>query len=90
MEMVSDYNAYVLVGGSKLWMNFDTMTATTWVMSAACFTEGCKKTPLFAGMFIPIIPAALLPLDLFQRGIAQEGGIKMILGHSVVRLSLLI
>ena len=45
-EMVGEYQAFASVGGKKLWMTLETGVATTWVMSAACFTLGCKKTPL--------------------------------------------
>ena len=45
-DMVSNYQAYVIVGGQELWMNLDTAVATTWVMSAACATHGCENTTI--------------------------------------------
>lgn len=52
-EYISDFQANVNIGGKKLWVTLDTGLAVTWVMSAACFMDGCKKVPMFGGMFIP-------------------------------------
>lgn len=43
-EMVSDYQSYVSVGGAPMWMNLDTGTSCSWVMSKACFLDGCLET----------------------------------------------
>lgn len=86
-ESVSEYQAYVVVGGAPLWMTLETGVATTWVMSAACFHMGCTKVPLFMGMFIPIVPPALVPIDQFEGGMAKEGVMSGFLGHSFVNLA---
>ena len=67
-DMVSDFQAFCKIGGSELWMTLETGVGTTWVMSKACFTEGCKKTELFSGAFLPAMPPQFVPIDLFERG----------------------
>jgi len=82
--MVSDYNAFVKVGGNKLWMTIDTSTSTTWVMSMACFTKGCAKVKMFAGGFIPALPPGPFPIDLLEGGIFQILSMVGINGHTMV------
>ncbi|KAA0156600.1 hypothetical protein FNF29_00711 [Cafeteria roenbergensis] len=83
-EMVSDYNAMVSVGGSKLWMTIDTSTSTTWVMSMACFTVGCSKVKIYAGAFIPALPPGPFPIDLLEAGLFQILSMVGINGHTMV------
>ena len=83
-EWVTDYQGFVNVGGRNLWMTFETGVATSWVMSVACFNDGCKRTPLFAGMFIPIIPPMIQIVDLLERGFLQIGTMLGLLGHSMI------
>lgn len=82
--MVSDYNAMVSVGGSKLWMTIDTSTSTTWVMSMACFTVGCSKVKIYAGAFIPALPPGPFPIDLLEAGLFQILSMVGINGHTMV------
>ncbi len=86
-DMVSEYQVMASVGGKQLWMQLETMTATTWVVSAACFTPGCQATPLFGGMFIPFIPPAFVKQDMLRAGLTQMGAIFGFLGHSFVDLA---
>jgi len=87
IEMVSDYQAFVSVGGRKLWMNLDTGTACSWAMSAACFMEGCLDVQLFLGAFIPTIPPQFVIIDLLERGFMQIGSMAGFLGHTMMRLA---
>ena len=41
--MVSNYQAYVIVGG-QVWMNLDTAVATTWVMALLVLIMDVKDT----------------------------------------------
>ena len=82
--MVSDYNAMVSVGGSKLWMTIDTSTSTTWVMSMACFTVGCSKVKIYAGAFIPALPPGPFPIVLLEAGLFQILSMVGINGHTMV------
>ena len=90
--MVSNYQAYVIVGGQELWMNLDTAVATTWVMSAACATHGCEKIPRFSGFFVPFSPAKEVIIDMEyarvnRRGPENEGGLKGFLGYSFIQIA---
>ena len=91
-DMISAYQSYVVVGGQELWMNLDTAVATTWVMSAACGTDGCNEIPLFSGFFIPFAPAKQVIIDMEyardnKRGEDQQGGLKGFLGYSFVQIA---
>ena len=91
-NMISAYQAYVIVGGQELWMQLDTAVATTWVMDAACATEGCSKIPLFSGFFIPFSPGLQVIVDMeyareHKRGKEKEGGLKGFLGYSFVQIA---
>lgn len=74
------------MGGAPLWMTLETGVATTWAMSGACFHKGCLSMPLFAGMFIPMVPPKMVIIDQFERGLAKDGVLQGILGHSIVIL----
>ena len=86
-DMVSEYQVLASVGGKELWMQLETMTGTTHVMSGACFTPGCQETPLFGGLFIPFIPPAFVKNDLLRAGLTQMGAVYGFLGHSMVDLA---
>jgi hypothetical protein len=83
-DMVSDYNAFIKVGGNKLWMTIDSSTSTSWVMSMACFTDGCQQVKIFAGAFIPAIPPGPVPIDLLEAGIFQILSMIGLNGHTLV------
>ena len=85
--MISDYQVLANVGGKELWMQLETMTAVTHVMSGACFTPGCQETPLFGGLFIPFIPPAFVKNDMLRAGLTQMGAVFGFLGHSFVDLA---
>ena len=85
-EHVSDYNANVKIGGSNMWMQLDTSTATTWVMSMACFTVGCAKVKMYSGMYIPAMPPMPAPIDLLEGGIFQILSMVGLDGHTMVDL----
>lgn len=74
------------MGGAPLWMTLETGVATTWAMSGACFHKGCLSMPLFAGMFIPMVPPKMVVIDQFERGLMKDGVLQGILGHSIVIL----
>jgi len=80
-DMISDYQVLANVGGKELWMQLETMTGTTHVMSAACFTVGCQETPLFGGLFIPFVPPAFVKNDFLKAGLTQMGAVFGFLGH---------
>ena len=86
-DWVSDYQAFVVVGGLKMWMTLDTAVATTWVISKICFMQNCIEDRLFVGAFIPSIPPSFVVLDLFERGLLQLGAIFGLLGHTYVNLA---
>jgi hypothetical protein len=86
-KQVSDYQAFVNVGGNNLWMNLDTGTSTSWVMTVACFTETCKETKLFSGVWWPAFPPLPTIIDLLQRGFFQIGAMLGLLGHSPTNLA---
>ena len=85
-EMTTDYQALGSVGGKKLWLTYDTMVSTSWVMTALCFLPGCFATPLFMGFWIPMFPMAMFVIDLFDRGLVMEGGLQGMVGHSLVQV----
>ena len=86
-DWVSDYQAFVIVGGLEMWMTLDTAVATTWVVSRACFMQNCLEDRLFLGAFIPSIPPNFVVIDLFERGLLQLGSIFGLLGHTYVNLA---
>eukprot|EP00939_MAST-03C_sp_MAST-3C-sp1_P002137 g2137.t1 len=86
-EYVSDYQAYVMVGGGTMWMTLETGVATSWVMSMACFTQGCKKTKTYIGMFLPAMPPLFTPIDMFERGLLQLGAMFGMMGHTMMSVA---
>ena len=84
---MSEYQVLASVGGKELWMQLETMTGTTHVMSSACFTPGCQATPLFGGLFIPFIPPAFVKNDMLKAGLTQTGAVFGFLGHSYIDLA---
>ena len=76
-----------MIGGKNLWVTLDTGLAVSWVMSAACFMDGCKKVPLFGGMFIPQMPPVVAPVDLLEAGIFQIMSVIGIGGHSLISIA---
>jgi hypothetical protein len=68
-------------------MNLETMTASTRAVSAACTDAGCKKLPLFDGLFIPMTPPMVnIELEKKQAD-AMSANLKGFLGQSVVNLA---
>ena len=86
-DWVSDYQAFVVVGGLTMWMTLDSAVATTWVVSKICFMPNCLEARTFVGAFIPSIPPSFVVLDLFERGLLQIGAIFGLLGHTYVNLA---
>ena len=86
-EYVSHYQAYVMVGGGMMWMTLETGVATSWVMSAACFTESCKKVKTYMGMMMQAMPPLFTPIDMFERGLLQIGALFGMLGHTMMSVA---
>ncbi len=56
-------------------------------MSAACFTESCKKVKTYMGMMLPAMPPLFTPIDMFERGLLQIGALFGMLGHTMMSVA---